>query len=65
MSHLARQEIYFHQYVSLDEMLKAIESVSADDVQRVARDLFVDGGLVATIVGPKSTRPLTVDHLRF
>ena len=64
MSHLARQEIYFHSHFSLDEMLKAIENVSADEVQHVARDLFVDGGLVATIVGPKSSRPLTVDHLR-
>ena len=64
MSHLARQEIYFRQRFSLDEMLKAIENVTADDVQRVARDLFVDGGLVATVVGPKPASPLTVDHLR-
>ena len=64
MSHLARQEMYFDQRVSLDEMLTAIEHVTADDVQRVARDLFVDGGLVATVVGPKPASPLTVDHLR-
>ena len=53
MSHLARQEIYFGRHFSLDEMLHGIERVSADDVQRVARDLFVDGGLVATVVGPE------------
>ena len=64
MSHLARQEIYFRQHYSLDDMLTAIEGVSADDIQHVAQDLFVDGGLVATVVGPKPTRPLTVDHLR-
>ncbi|HUL73499.1 MAG TPA: pitrilysin family protein [Vicinamibacterales bacterium] len=64
MSHLARQEIYFRQHFSLDQMLADIERVTADDVLRVAQDLFVDGGLVATIVGPKTSRPLTVDHLR-
>ena len=64
MSHLARQEIYFRRHFTLDEMLNAIETRdSADDVQRVARDLFRDDGLVATVVGPKASRPLTVDQL--
>ena len=64
MSHIARQEIYFHRHFSLDEMLQAIENVTAEAVQRVAQDLFVDGSLVATLVGPKTDRPLTVDALR-
>jgi predicted Zn-dependent peptidase len=53
MSHLARQEIYFGRQFTLDETLAEIEAVSADDVRRVARDLFLDGDLVATVVGPK------------
>jgi predicted Zn-dependent peptidase len=53
MSHLARQEIYFGRQFTLDETLAAIEAVSADDVRRVARDLFLGGDLVATVVGPK------------
>ncbi len=64
MSHLARQEIYFHQHITLDEMLAAIERVTADEIQHVARELFVDGDIVATIVGPKTTRPLTIADLR-
>ncbi len=64
MSHIARQEMYFHQHISLDDMLSAIERVSVDQIQAVARELFVDGGLVATVVGPKTARPLTVDSLR-
>ncbi len=40
MSQLARQEIYFGRYFSLDEIIKGIEGVSADDVQRVSCDLF-------------------------
>jgi predicted Zn-dependent peptidase len=51
MSHLARQEIYFDRQFSLDETLEGVEQVSTADVQRVARDLFSDGALGATVVG--------------
>jgi predicted Zn-dependent peptidase len=51
MSHLARQEIYFDRQFGLDETLVGVERVSADDVQRVARDLFADGSLAATVLG--------------
>jgi predicted Zn-dependent peptidase len=51
MSHLARQEIYFDRQFGLDETLEGVERVSADDVQRVARDLFADGALAATVLG--------------
>ena len=51
MSHMARQEIYFDRHFSLDETLEGVEKVSIDDVQRVARDLFSDGSLAATVVG--------------
>ena len=51
MSHLARQEIYFDRQFGLDETLEGVERVSGDDVQRVARDLFTDGALAATVLG--------------
>jgi predicted Zn-dependent peptidase len=51
MSHLARQEIYFDRQFGLDETLEGVERVSLDDVQRVARDLFADGALAATVLG--------------
>ncbi len=35
-------------------MTAAVEAVTADDVQRVARELFQDDGLAATVVGPAS-----------
>ena len=54
MSHLARQEIYFDRHFGLDETLEGVESVSAEDVQRVAIDLFSDGALAATVVGPRT-----------
>ena len=52
MSHLARQEIYFERHFGLDETLSGVERVSAEDVIRVACDLFANGSLAATIVGP-------------
>jgi predicted Zn-dependent peptidase len=51
MSHLARQEIYFDRQFGLDETLEGVERVTADDVQRVARELFADGSLAATVLG--------------
>ena len=51
MSHLARQEIYFDRHFGLDETLEGVERVTTLEVQRVARDLFADGSLAATVVG--------------
>ena len=62
MSHLARQEIYFDRHFGLDETLAGVESVSAEDVQRVANELFSGGQLAATVVG-SGTPDLTSDRL--
>ena len=51
MSHLARQEIYFDRHFGLDETLQGVERVTTSEVQRVARDLFADGSLAATVLG--------------
>jgi len=42
MSHIARQEIYFGRTFVLDEILAGIEAVSAEDVPRIAGELFRD-----------------------
>ena len=64
MSQLARQQLYFGRHFSLDELLGAIDGVSAEDVQRVAMELFRDGAPVATVVGPKLDGPITMEQLR-
>jgi predicted Zn-dependent peptidase len=63
MSHLVRQEIYFGRQVTLDEMLDGIERVTAEQVQRVASDLF-RGDAVATLVGPLQSSGLEPQRLR-
>ena len=51
MSNLARQEIYFDRQFDLDETLQGIEHVTAEEVQRVAADLFRSDSLAATVLG--------------
>jgi len=63
MSHLARQEIYFERQFGLDETLEGIESVTSDDVMRVAAELFANGSLAATLLGPASAETLTPERL--
>jgi predicted Zn-dependent peptidase len=64
MSHLARQHIQFGRHFTLDEILAEIDRVSAADVQRVAAELFRNGGLAASVVGPAAADAVSTDHLR-
>jgi predicted Zn-dependent peptidase len=64
MSQLAKQELSFGRQFTLDEILGSIDAVSAGDVQRVASDLFKDGAVVATVVGPALPKALTAAQLR-
>jgi predicted Zn-dependent peptidase len=63
MSNLARQEMYFDRQFSLDETLDSIEHVSAADVVRVARDLFANSSLGATVLGQTDGLELSKDEL--
>ncbi len=63
MSHLARQEIYFERQFDLDETLEGIEQVTEEGVRRVANDLFANGSLAATILGPPSVDALSEARL--
>jgi predicted Zn-dependent peptidase len=63
MNHIARQEIYFGRQFGQDELLAGIEAVSADDVARIANQLFA-GPLHASVLGNlKGYRP-KADQLR-
>ncbi len=64
MSHLARQHIQFGRHFTLDEILAEIDRVQAADVQRVAAELFQNGGLAASVVGPAAADAVSTDHLR-
>jgi predicted Zn-dependent peptidase len=52
MSNLARQELYFQRFYSLDEILASIEAVTRDEVQSLARDFFQPERIAVTVLGP-------------
>jgi len=52
MSRIARQEIYFGKHLSVDDIIKGIEKVTADQIQQFARRLFTPDSISLTILGP-------------
>jgi len=51
MSNLARQEMYFARFFTLDELVESIEAVTADDVQRIACTFFDPKQIALTVLG--------------
>lgn len=54
MSRLARQEIYFGKYLSMDDIIKGVDRVTAEQAQRLAQHLFTGENTSLTILGPLS-----------
>ena len=51
MSNLARQEMYFKRFFSLDEMLAAIEGVTREEMLAIAREFFDLEQMAVTVLG--------------
>jgi predicted Zn-dependent peptidase len=52
MSNLARQELYFRRFYSLDEILAGIETVTREEIQAIAREFFRPEQIAVTALGP-------------
>src|SRR5580693_7927297 len=52
MSNLARQELYFRRFYSLDEILASIETVTREEIQAIAREFFRPEQIAVTALGP-------------
>lgn len=63
MSRIARQEIYFGKYLSVDEVIHGVESVTPDQVRDLARKLFVPENISLSILGPLAKGDLPEDLL--
>jgi predicted Zn-dependent peptidase len=63
MSHLARQEMYFGRFFRVEELQAAIEAVTREQIQQIARDFFQCEKIAAAIVGPLDGFRLTRDLL--
>src|SRR5438045_5950894 len=51
MANLARQELYFGRFYSLDEILHSIGTVTREDVQSLAREFFRPEQIAVTVLG--------------
>ncbi len=51
MGNLARQEMYYKKFFSLDEMLASIEAVTAADIRRLAEEFFVAKNITLAMLG--------------
>jgi len=51
MSRIARNEIYFHRDVTLEEIAAGVDAVRNEDVMRVAQRMFRPGALAVTLLG--------------
>jgi predicted Zn-dependent peptidase len=51
MANLARQEMYFGQFFSSEEIIARVEAVEAAQVQRMAQQLFDPERIAVTLLG--------------
>ncbi len=52
MSRLAKMEIYLNDYVTLDEVCAGIASVTAEQIQLLAQELFAEERMTLTMIRP-------------
>ncbi len=63
MGNLARQEMYFRRFFTLDEMIESIEAVTAEQVQAVAREFFQPDRIALTMLGRLDGFKMTREEL--
>ena len=63
MSNLARQEMYFDHFFTLDELIERIEAVNADDLRAMAEEFFKTESIAVTVLGNLNGLKLTRKQL--
>jgi predicted Zn-dependent peptidase len=58
MGRLAKNELYFHRFVSTEEIIEGIEKVKAEEVNALADQTFEPGSLSLTILGPVTEKAI-------
>jgi predicted Zn-dependent peptidase len=51
MANLAKEDLYFGRFFSLDEMTESIEQVTAEEVQQIAQQFFAQEQIALTVLG--------------
>jgi predicted Zn-dependent peptidase len=52
MSHLARQEMYFGRFFTIEQLQASIEAVTREQIQEIACEFFRPEKIAAAVVGP-------------
>jgi predicted Zn-dependent peptidase len=63
MSNLARQEMYFDRFQTMDELIKKIEAVKIEDVTELAGEFFRPDSIAVTVLGNLNGLKLTRANL--
>jgi predicted Zn-dependent peptidase len=63
MSNLARQEMYFDRFYSLDELIEKIEGVTAEDLHLLANEFFKTESVAVTALGNLNGLKVSRDQL--
>jgi predicted Zn-dependent peptidase len=63
MSNLARQELYFDRFYSMDEIIARVEGVNAPDLVRLADEYFQTGSIAVTVLGNLNGLKISRDQL--
>ncbi len=63
MSNLARQEMYFDRFYSMDEIIDRVEGVTAEDVMQLAQACFTTENIAVTVLGNLNGLKMNRDYL--
>jgi predicted Zn-dependent peptidase len=63
MSNLARQEMYFDRFFSMDEMIEKIEAVTAEELKDLAEQFFRTESIAVTVLGNLNGLKITREQL--
>jgi predicted Zn-dependent peptidase len=59
MSRLAKNEIFFHRFISTEEIIEGIERVSAEEICSLAQGVFRPDSLSLTVLGPITEKDIS------
>ena len=63
MSNLARQQMFFGRFFGVEEIVADIEAVRAEDIQRLAQELFRPEAMALTLLGNLGTMKIEREQL--
>src|SRR3990172_1987560 len=63
MNQLAKQEMYFERFFSMDEIIDEVENVTEEKIQRLANRLFDNAFFNLAILGPVKKEKISLDLL--